>query len=430
MSAQRYRNVICMCCTLFVFINMGLISTAFTIYYPYIREIRGFSNTQVQVITTIRSIFAVISMQFAVRFYEKLDIRKGVAICLGISIIGYLILSMTASPAATYFAICLFGIAYGMGSMLPASILIRRWFSDHTGEALGIVAAGTGVSSFLLPFYTHFAVTRFGLSAAYAGEAVIVAVLGALCILLIRNYPEGWKEEHEPKKAPGSKPSQASAEDDREKASTAPGQSASDTPMSSPKKQGPVLTGSEEIRIRIFAFFTGVLCLSAAASLSMLMRTTGHEMEMVSRLMSILGIALIIAKVGYGYLADKLGNFPSTVLRCILCIVAMFLCTQAQDAPFWLLAAAIICTAIGFSLGTVGLSIVAADFSSEETYPKVLKRWQSLYSFGGLTTGVIPGIIADITGSYIPAYHIFLIIAVLSFFLLVPIYARIRKKTA
>ena len=408
MKSRHYRNIICACSAVFVFINMGLVSTAFTVFYPYFCELRGFNNTQVQVITTIRNFFAVLSMQFAVRFYDKFDIRRGVALCLANTVAANLILCLTTSPLGTYLGVSMFGFSYGVGSMLPASILIRRWFPDHTGEALGIVAAGTGFSSFLLPFYAHFAVTRFGLSGAFAGEAVILAVLGTICILLIRNYPEKSGQDAAKAPVPETQPEEP------------------------PVKQaaGPVLSFSEDVRIRVFVFFTGVLCLSAAASLSMLERTTGHEMAMVSRLVSTFGIFLIIGKIGYGTLADKIGNFPSTVLLCTLNILAMFLCTLFQDASFGFMLVTMMITAVGFSLGTVGISIVASDFSTPESYPAVLKRWQSLYSFGGLLTGVVPGIIADVTGSYIPAYHIFFLIAVLSFILLIPIYARVLKARA
>lgn len=39
------------------------------------------------------------------------------------------------------------GVSYGLGAMLPASILMLRWFSSRRGTAIGICAAGTGISA-------------------------------------------------------------------------------------------------------------------------------------------------------------------------------------------------------------------------------------------------------------------------------------------
>ena len=52
----------CFCSVLMLFVNMGVLSTAFSVYFPYIREMKGFSNTQVFLLTTMRQIFAMIVM--------------------------------------------------------------------------------------------------------------------------------------------------------------------------------------------------------------------------------------------------------------------------------------------------------------------------------------------------------------------------------
>ena len=62
--------------------------------------------------------------------------------------------------------------------------------------------------------------------------------------------------------------------------------------------------------------------------------------------------------------------------------------------------------------------------SSPETYARTLRNLQFIYSVGGVISGTFPGILADVTGSYIPAYIGFLASAVLLPFFLIPLYNR------
>ena len=51
---------------------------------------------------------------------------------------------------------------------------------------------------------------------------------------------------------------------------------------------------------------------------------------------------------------------------------------------------------------TVGISIWAANLSSEEGYVRTLRNYQVSYTIGGLAFSSVPGLLADLTGSYLP----------------------------
>lgn len=67
---------------------------------------------------------------------------------------------------------------------------------------------------------------------------------------------------------------------------------------------------------------------------------------------------------------------------------------------------------IGASLTTVGLSVWAADFSCAERRAQSVQRFQLCYAIGGLAFSFMPGMVADLTGSYAPAYVIFALFGV------------------
>lgn len=68
----------------------------------------------------------------------------------------------------------------------------------------------------------------------------------------------------------------------------------------------------------------------------------------------------------------------------------------------------------GAPLTTVGLSVWAADFSCAERRAQSVQRFQLCYAIGGLAFSFMPGMVADLTGSYAPAYVIFALFGVFS----------------
>ena len=176
MKPSPYRYVICACGTALIFISVGLLSNVFPIYFPFIMEIRGFSNTQVSLLTTMRSITALFSMFVSDRYYNRLNLKKGIALALCASVFSYAIYGCSSSPALYYLAALISGLGYGLGGMIPASVLIRRWFPAHTATAMGIAASGSGVASIIGPVLITSLIRRLGLSAAFLAESALMAI--------------------------------------------------------------------------------------------------------------------------------------------------------------------------------------------------------------------------------------------------------------
>ena len=70
---------------------------------------------------------------------------------------------------------------------------------------------------------------------------------------------------------------------------------------------------------------------------------------------------------------------------------------------------------------------MAGDFCREGEVARELKTYQLTYVIGGLLTSAVPGILADITGSYIPGFALFFCASLLMLALLLPVYRRREK---
>jgi len=62
---------------------------------------------------------------------------------------------------------------------------------------------------------------------------------------------------------------------------------------------------------------------------------------------------------------------------------------------------------MGASVVTVGISSWAFDMSGAAGYPKTLKQFQIFNELGKVLFYTAPGVVADLTGSYVMTYALF-----------------------
>ena len=116
--------------TLLLFVTMGTVSNGFSVYLPYIMAECGLTHAQTSSLVTLRCLVSFLAMLGIGYYYKKVSIRLGVTIaaaCAGVSFLLY-------STAHAYPVFCLgaaiSGLSYGLGSMIPVSILMNRWFVE------------------------------------------------------------------------------------------------------------------------------------------------------------------------------------------------------------------------------------------------------------------------------------------------------------
>lgn len=425
MELRRDRMLNCFCSVLMLFVNMGVLSTAFSVYFPYIREMKGFSNTQVFLLTTMRQIFAMIVMTQSDRYFRALDIKKGSLITFFVAAAAFGILAFTPDARLYFLATSLFGVAYGLGGMIPASILLRRWYPRHSGTAIGIAAAGSGLAGMIIPVLATRMVEGYGLSAAFAFQGAVILLLCVPLLLFVKDHPaeeemagvcsgEGVKDTERTLKEAKA------AECGREEVETAVG-------GSSGNRSGAISDDfrlTDHPRLLIGMVLMGLLAFQPAAGFSMLFRTSGYEMGKVALLVSAMGFFLIPSKILVGKFADRFGG--RRMLRdCTLLVAAtLFLFSLTAFLPYPVLYFVLLVYALGISESSVGISIIAGDYAPQAAYARTLKNCQFFYALGGLMFSTVNGMAADLTGSYAPAYVFYALAGLVMLAVLLPDYPK------
>ena len=393
-----------------VFVCVGLVSNAFSICLPFIIKVHGFSNTQISLLATMKSVTSLLAMFAADRYYGRLGLKKGIALAMLSASLSFFIYGISSTPLLYCAASALSGISYAMGGMIPASLLIRQWFPLKSAAALGIAASGSGIGSVLGPVTLLFLIENFGLSSAFLAQALAVAAVTLPIVALIReNTPEHTGIET------------ASVEDFPE------------TEVSSGSSRDCIHGGTllhnrlsrrEQLRILCGSFLIGVLGLTGFNYLSLLYTSAGHSAATVSFFLSLMGILLIAGKCSFGWIADRAGSFRTAAFFCLFLCIGQLLCCFAPQSGRLLFGITFLFLGMGLALASVGLSIMASDFCQVGNYATVLKNYQLSYALGGLVSSAVPGMLADRTGSYLPSYILFFILSIALFLFIIPVYRR------
>lgn len=393
MDKKKYRWVICAGCTLMFFCTAGLGMTGFSVYQPYLISDGGLTNAQASMLTSIRSMFTFLTMFAAARILNKTDIRLGGALS-AVGIAAAMILYGTASSFPVYAAgAAAAGICYGIGGMLAVSVMIHRWFDEHQGLAVGICSAGSGFSAVIGTPIITWMIETFSMRTAFFIEAAFVAVLAVLIFLMLRNRPKG--EERPPQFV----------------SKAAKGQ----------KQEDMFWIGKREIWFVMIGILLMGFSYAATSHISVLYSNAGFSADQVSLIVSAMGAALFIGKCVYGQAADKLGSYRSGNIFFGMLVIGSGLCCLAGNGSIVLAMASVILVSCGSVLLSVGLTLIADAVAKQQYYAVVVRRIQIIYMLGSMVFGVVPGIIADHAGNYIPAYVLITVFAAAAMLLIQPI---------
>lgn len=387
----RSAVLVCAGCTLMLLVTGGLAVNVFSAAQPYILAQNGFSNTQTSLITTVRSAAYLLGTFAIGRYYQKLGYRVGCALAAVLACVSFLLFAGAKHLGGYYLAAAIAGISYAFGSMVPASILMRRWFRSHCGLAIGICSAGTGLATVVFsPLFTGIAEAS-GVDRAFLWTAAFCAAAAVLVFFLIRSDPQTLGLSAWGNAVPESTQAQA-------------------------------LHALRPSALRWGMLLLAVLLVSGIGStgfthLMTLYIAEGMDAMRAAAAFSLCGFALMLGKCVCGALCDKLGSYRANYLLFFSFILGCALCICAPRKSIALMLASSAFFGFGASLNTVGASIWAADLSTPERYEKTLRLFQGAYGLGGIVLSFLPGIIADLSGGYAMAYALFT--AMLAFCLIV-----------
>lgn len=275
------------------------------------------------------------------------------------------------------------GAALGIGiswcSTAMIGHIVGKWFTENRGTVMGVILSANGfgaaIASQIMEPIIHAPGDPFGYRKAYWITLCIVAAVGAVVVLLMRDSPDGSKIVVEGKKKP----------------------------------KGKVWTGipfSEVVKKPAFylaglcIFFSGMALQSVTGVSAAHLEDVGMDTSFIATAVSMHALMLAIAKMSSGFCHDKLGLKFTLAIQYALGAIGTFMLTSVTAKSYGLASAYEIIVAFALPIETIMIPLVAADLFGDEPFAKTLGIYCATCTAGFAIGGPTANLVYDMTGSY------------------------------
>ena len=176
----------------------------------------------------------------------------------------------------------------------------------------------------------------------------------------------------------------------------------------------------------LVAAIVGVGCGSGGgvAYISILMTSNGISEVFAATLLSVVGLALVLGKFSVGAVMDAVGTRRGSMIFFAIFVAGLLLCCCAALRNPALCVAAAVLYGFGAALGSTGVSVWSIEFSGSRNRARVARDFQCAYAAGGFIFNLLPGILYELTGTYVTAYALLAALIAASMLLVAAVYHR------
>ena len=298
--------------------------------------------------------------------------------------VSFLIASRVDSFGPLFGAYVLLGVGIGASTLLPCALVIANWFGARRGLAMGLTFAGTSLGGAAMTLVGNFAIARGGWRAGYIALAIpMFIVVVPLVILVVRTRPP----------QAGGRITVAQASD------ALPG-----------------FELREAWRTRSFwmisaaQFFFAAVAAGAGLHLITYLTELGYTPSFSAGMMSLVYVFAAFGKLGMGLFADRVSARIALTFNFLAACVGMLLIFGAARTavliPFVLI--------FGLSLGAplVLVPMLIAESLGLKRFGSIGGLTGIFNTLGAFVGPVGAGKIYDLSGSYVPAFEIFVVMCI------------------
>ena len=403
----------------------GMATDGFTAYLPYLRGSYAVSDLQVSLLVTLRCVTSFVSALLAHSLYGRISIRAGMTVSVVCLAAGFAVCGIVPSYEGACVGSLFLGVTCGIGSTVPASMLMHRWFAADVALPLCICMAGSGLSSVVGVPLIVAGISAWGMTATFFAEAGVFAAVAVLMWLVVCDSPDvGTQGAALRNQCSEDKARVCEDADAKGRALEARGHACAKVAASSPCKPAPTFAistaptvptqtlGPRDFSIMAVAvLFIGAIASPGPANYSLLLTESGAPAASVAGIISVGGIALTLSKLAYGGISRRFGTYRSNALAFGLLASGMA-CSLLIGAwgPVAGIVLVVLC-GLGFPTATAGPSLWVNDLFAHD-FDRSVQRLQVAYSLGTLVGMPLPGLVASATGSYVPVYATYAVLAV------------------
>jgi MFS family permease len=355
------------------------------LFFPQLLKHFGWSRTQ---LSTLQGAALPLSAGLSAPLFGWLldRVEARVVMVAGVLMTGtsFVIASRVDSFGPLFGAYVLLGVGIGASTLLPCSLVIANWFGARRGLAMGLTFAGTSLGGAAMTLVGNFAIVHSGWRAGYVTLAVPMFIIVIPLIIFVVK----------------TRPAQAESVSVAQASDALPG-----------------FELREAFRSRSFwmisaaQFFFAAVAAGSGLHLITYLTELGYTPSFAAGTASLILVFAAFGKLGMGLFADRVSARIALTFNFLVACVGMILIFGAARTtvliPFVLL--------FGLSLGAplVLIPMLVAESLG-------LKRFGSIGGIAGIfnTIGAFVGPVGagkiyDLTGSYVNAFEVFVVMCLL-----------------
>ncbi|MHB8074756.1 MFS transporter [Desulfosporosinus fructosivorans] len=159
------------------------------VFYGPVSKALGVGKGTFAIYMSIICLAAALTLTFAGKVYAKYNART--ILTTGVTVIALCFFAMSRATTVYHFYVigAFMGACQAFLLYLAVPTMINRWFKTRTGFFLGLCSAFTGVGAMIFNPIAGKLITNSGWQSGYLTYAIVTAVIGIPCALLISNSP-------------------------------------------------------------------------------------------------------------------------------------------------------------------------------------------------------------------------------------------------
>ena len=382
MNQEREKILILIRCCLCIGGAVGMISNCIGIYYTPIARSLGVGKGDVALMVTLTSLstafFAPVFVRLIRRFRINLVMSAGVL--LGAA--AFMLMSVARSIYLFYVAGIMNGISASCFATLPVSLILRDWYAEKNGSKLGIAMAFSGAFAAVLNPILGKVITARGYRNGFRLMALLLLVICLPCTATMKL---------------------------RDPAS-----------VQSPEKKKEVRNTAAAASLTVILLYVAAMCFYGQngmnSHVSALAVSAGYTLRFSATAVSFQSITNMLFKLGFGFLAEKLGAVKASSAYLLIGLTGTILMTFFRSVPLLMIMGPALYSA-NFSVSTVGSSLLAQKVAKDR-YADVYSRQTILATSSYAVMTTVYGFLCDRFSSYQPGLFVVITLSVIGLVLI------------
>ena len=373
---------------------------SFSYFLPSLLDEFGWARGVTNLAASIYMIAMGLCGPFAGFFIFKYGARRAMVLGNSLALLGFLIMFFHNQLWQLFLGYgVLVGVAAGLGGMLAGMTVINDWFVKKRAMALSLFMGSGG----FIGMFTGRAITAAIETYGWRNTTLIMASLILLLAIilpaiLIRNKPRDMDQ------VPDGPENET---DDIGK--TVPPKPTYRTTVD--------FTAKEALKTRCMWLLVLYFCLSMLAMGAIMtnqivyLEDIGISAAVASWALGVMSGFMAFGQLGVGFISKRFSMRAIVIFGETLKLIGLVILIFSESLPFVFFY--MIVLGLGFGFGMAAMMNIFPNYFGVTHYPKIMGTVRLFWTFIGAAGAPLAGHIRDITGSFLPAFQVAVVITAL-----------------